>query len=438
LTTVARHSRKVVETPRTKLTKPQWEIYSAGWKPDSQFRVACCGRRFGKSFCAIEELRRAARLAVKLKVSPDNEIWYAAPTFTNAKRIFWRRLKRGIPQSWLDSKPNETSCTLTLKSGHIIRLVGLDNYDNLRGSGLWFVVVDEAADAAEAAWDETLEPMLATADGHALFIGTPKGLNWFYRYHCKGRPGGSPGFRSFSYTTIQGGNVSAAKIAKARAEKDPRTFRQEYEASFETFEGRVVYAFTRANHVRPCPLDPALPIWVGMDFNVNPMSAVVGQTHGDVDWVVGEVVIPTSNTDVMCAELKRRFARNGSVAHITVYPDPAGNQRRTSAAGKTDISILQGAGFRVDALTSHPAVRDRINITNARFETVDGTRRTFVDPACKEFIAALEQHVYKAGTSEPMKNSGFDHLIDGFGYAAFTKYSPRTVAQAINVNFMGR
>lgn len=187
------------EAPRGKLTRPQFEIYRHGWEPVARFRTAVCGRRFGKTHLAVEEIRRAARLAVQRKVPVDNEIWYGAPTFAQAKRVFWRRLKRGIPRDWLIAKPNETSCALFLKSGHVIRLVGLDAYDNLRGSGLWFFVGDEWADAPFAAWTETIRPMLSTCGGHALFIGTPKGFNHFRDGFIAGQPGGEPDNKSFVY-----------------------------------------------------------------------------------------------------------------------------------------------------------------------------------------------------------------------------------------------
>ena len=104
----------------------------------------------------------------------ENEIWYGAPSFKQAKRVFWKRLKKGIPPALIAGKPNETECSITLVSGHVIRCVGLNEYDNLRGSGLWFFLGDEWQDAPPEAWSETIRPMLSTAGGHALFIGTPK------------------------------------------------------------------------------------------------------------------------------------------------------------------------------------------------------------------------------------------------------------------------
>lgn len=79
--------RKLVET-RPTLSRPQWEVYRAGWISEARFRSLVAGRRFGKTTLAVEEIRRAARLAAKLGVHPDNEIWYAAPNFKQAKRVF--------------------------------------------------------------------------------------------------------------------------------------------------------------------------------------------------------------------------------------------------------------------------------------------------------------------------------------------------------------
>lgn len=140
-------SRRSLPQVRPTLTRPQWAIYSAGWTPEARFRTAVCGRRFGKTFLAIEEIRRACRLAVKNKVGTENEIWYGALTLKQAKRVFWKRLKKGLPASWIASKPNETDCSITLTSGHVVRIVGMSEYDNLRGSGLWFFLGDEWQDA---------------------------------------------------------------------------------------------------------------------------------------------------------------------------------------------------------------------------------------------------------------------------------------------------
>ena len=395
---------------------------------DSASRLYLCGEGLvptHNTFLMTEEIRRAARLAVQRRIGTENEIWYAAPTFLQAKRVMWSRLKKTIPARWLDGRPNETICAMTLRSGHVIRLVGLDAFENLRGSGLWFFGGDEWADCRPEAWSEVIRPMLSTARGHALFVGTPKGFDHFRDAYLLGQPGGDPSYRSFMFTTLNGGNVPPAEVDAARQQLDARTFRQEYEASFETYAGRVIYAFSRAGNVRPVSYDATRPLHIGMDFNINPMSATVWQEDGIATWQIDEIVMPTSNTDEMATEIARRYGRTGfnpgksMVDHITIYPDPAGAQRRSSAAGRTDIGILRHAGCVVVAGASHPPVRDRTNMVNRQFMSADGQRHAFVDPGCVRSIEAYERLIYRDGTNEPDKGSGHDHLVDATGYYLF-------------------
>ena len=221
------------------LTPKQANIYVWGWQPQARFRDAVCGRRFGKTFLGKAEMRRAAKLVRDWCVSVEDEIWYAAPTEKQARRVFWRRLKQAIPRTWLADKPNETDMLISLQSGHILRCVGLENYDDLRGSGLFFVLVDEWADCKYAAWEEVLRPMLSTGvytlpdgtvnqGGHALRIGTPKGFNHCYDTYLKGWPDYQPqdederDHHSWHYTSLEGGSIPAKEIEAAR---------REYEAS---------------------------------------------------------------------------------------------------------------------------------------------------------------------------------------------------------------
>ena len=412
---------------------------------DSPSRLFLCSEALiptHNTFLMAEELRRAARLAVRRNVGTENEIWYGAPTFLQAKRVMWGRMKRAIPRSWISGRPNETTCSLRLLSGHVIRLVGLDASENLRGSGLWFFGGDEWADCRPTAWREVIRPMLSTARGHALFIGTPKGFDHFRDAYLLGQPGGDPSYRSFLFTTADGGNVPPEELEAARRELDLRTYQQEYCASFETYAGRVVYAFNRAENVKRSEHDPSGPLHVGIDFNVNPMSATIWQEQGETTRQVDEIVLPTSNTDELADEIARRYGRDGfepgrrMVGHITVYPDPAGAQRRSSAGGRTDIGILREKGFVVCASRSHPPVRDRMNVMNRQFRSADGQVLATVDPRCVRSIEAYERLVFREGTGEPDKMQGFDHLVDASGYYLFGRQN-RT-SSASTSSFMER
>ena len=382
------------------LSKPQQTI------ADSQvrFRTVIAGRRFGKTHLSIRELCYHAR-------EPDKEVWYVAPTYRQAKQIVWRKLKNKLRDLRWAKKINESELTIELKNGSQISLKGADNADSLRGIGLDFLCVDEFADIDPEAWYEVLRPTLADKQGKALFIGTPKGIgNWAHDLYMM--PQGNATWASFQYTTIDGGQVKPEEIEAAKKDLDERTFRQEFMATFETYTGRIYYAFDRKGNCEPPQALDLSIIYIGMDFNIDPMSAVVSVRQGDVLYVIDEIRMFSSNTAEIVEEIKSRYSR----AKVFVYPDPAGSARKSSAGGTTDHTILANAGFIVKSPRAHTPVRDRINSVNSRLCGTDGIRRLFIHPKCKYTIEGLERHTYKEGTSQPDKDNGYDHMNDALGY----------------------
>ena len=391
------------------LTLPQSEILLNY----SRFKTVVAGRRFGKTFLSVNMLLQAA------VTGKDKHCWYVAPTYGSAKEIAWDMLIHTIPQEYI-SRTNESSLMLRLINGSVISLKGAEKPNNLRGRALDFVVLDEFADMRPEAWFEVIRPSLSDRQGSAVFIGTPKGRNHFYDLWAKGVDGAND-WSSFQYTTLAGGNVSESEIQAARGDLDERTFNQEYCAEFVTYSGLLYYAFSRELSVSDYSEDNA-PLHVGMDFNLDPMSAVICIRKGEKLYAIDEIVMYGSNTDEMVAELKNRYPNR----QIIIYPDPASRQRRTSAGGRTDLSILQNAGFSVKAKNSHALVRDRINAVNSRLLSSSGERNLFVSPRCKQTIKSLERQTYKEGTSIPNKDNGFDHMNDALGYLVEYLFPVRT------------
>jgi phage terminase large subunit len=383
------------------LSKAQRLIADAPFR----FRVAVCGRRFGKTHLAIRELAKYAS-------RPDQRVWYVAPTYRMAKQIVWKKLKKKLLSiNWV-KKVNEQDLTLELVNGSEISLRGADNYDSLRGVGLNFIVLDEAADIDSEAWYEVLRPTLADTGGHCLFLGTPKGMNWFKdiydNYTTKNN------WMSFQFTTVDGGNVPPEEVAQAKEDLDARTFSQEFLATFENFSGIVAYSFGKHN-IKPAEaVQPNEQLILGTDFNVNPMSCTVMRRTKDGLHQIDEIVLHSSNTNELVDEIRNRYPKNP----ITIFPDPAGVQRKTSANGNTDIKILENAGFTVRYHRQHPQVKDRINSANSLFfMRDDSSTRFYIDPKCKHTIKSLQQFCYKEGTQIPDKDSGFDHMFDALTYA---------------------
>lgn len=384
------------------LTKPQHKVSSS----KKRFRVLVSGRRFGKTYLCITEMMK---YATKVK----QNIWYVAPTFKMAREIVWSKLKEILHNfNWIDTI-NESNLTITIKkTGSKISLKGCENYDGLRGSGLNFLILDEFADIDEKAWTEVLRASVADTQGDVLMCGSPKGYgNWAYRMYLKGKEESE--WDSFQFTTLEGGMVSEEEIEQAKQDIDIRTFRQEFEGTFENYAGAVYYNFHPVDNVKKKEIDWSKPLHIGLDFNVDPMSASVSQIDKDIVHFVDEIVIYSSNTDEMVEEIRDRY---GSKTKIFVYPDPACRQRKTSAGGKTDLTILQNAGFNVKCKLRHSPVRDRINAVNSRLKSADGNRYIYVNPTCKTIIKGLQRQIYKENTNIPDKAEGFDHMNDSIGY----------------------
>ncbi len=370
---------------------------------DSRFRVLIAGRRMGKTWLAIRELARFARL-------PNRKILYIAPSYRMAKQIVWKDLKGRLSKVNWTKKVNESELTITLVNGSEIMLRSADNYDSIRGLGVDFVVFDEFADIDIETWTEVVRPALSDRNGHALFIGTPKGVgNWAKELYDRGQEG-LDDWTSWQFTTLDGGNVTADEIESAKADLDTRTFRQEYMASFETYANNIYYNFNRSRLVDGFILGEKDVVHIGIDFNVSPLAAVCARWNGTHLQVFDNIEIYGSNTQEMCDEIKLRYPAHNIVA----YPDASGGNRSTK--GNTDHKILQMAGFEVKSPRRNPPVKDRINAVNASFENANGDTRLHISKKCKKLVECLEKQTYKGDTHQPDKNSGYDHMNDALGY----------------------
>jgi len=383
-----------------KLTPPQKTVSDH----ESRFRVVAAGRRFGKSFLSINELAKFSRF-------PNSKCLYVAPTYRQAKQVIWDELKNRLyAVKWID-KVNESDLNIRLKNGSVIFIRSADNREALRGAKYNFIVLDECADIHEETWHQILRPTLSDTQGSALFIGSPKGRNWFYDLYSLS---GETDWQSWQFTTLEGGNVPLAEIEAAKRDLDERTFEQEYLSQFVSYMGVCYYSFTEDN-VLPAPshLSNVTPIHVGMDFNIDPMRAVVcvEDREGNT-WCIDEITIYSSNTNEMAQEIKRRYGNRP----VFVYPDATGLRRTTNSTGMSDHLILQQHGFKLVTGKSNPPVAERISSVNARLCNNLGERQLFITPKCKQLREGLIKMTYKEGTRQPDKNSGYDHITDALGY----------------------
>jgi hypothetical protein len=394
------------------LTDPQQEISNS----DARFRVVSAGRRFGKSFLSMNEMAKFARF-------PNKRIMYLAVTHRQAKTVIWDDLKAELlKRNWV-KKINESDMQIWLVNGSTITVRSAETKDALRGGKYDFLVLDEVADMDKDVWFSILRPTLSDRRGHALFIGTPKGLgNWFFDLWSNAKS--SNDWASWQYTTLDGGNVPPEEIESARIDLDAKTFEQEYEAQFVNYSGVIFYAYSEENLTDHPGLQEGEPVYIGCDFNTSPITAACATRTPDGLHFFDEIAIYGSNTNELAEEIRRRF---GFGRTIYVYPDSSGGRKQTSSGGFSDHIILQNAGFKVVVDSINPPVSESIASVNSLLCSKDGNRRLLIDKKCRQIRESMLKYVYKDGTRQPDKDNGFDHMADCIRYCCHKLYPLRPV-----------
>lgn len=290
-----------------------------------------------------------------------------------------------------------------------------DDGQSIKGPNLAFMLINEVTLISKAAFDVALSRVRLKKAGRlqVAMSGTPEGFGWTYEYFIENpRADADVVFGDMRLNT----HIAETYVKTLTETYDKNLVAQYVEGKFVNLVGnRAVYAFDRKNGI----LDPAvekLPdhtIWVSMDFNVDPMSAVLwnrlGPNHKELLTAFDEIHLPNSNTPQFVKVLKEKV--NPLEHDVVIFPDPAGNHRDTRGV-LSDIDILRQAGFKDIRFKSRIAsIRDCLNASNKLIED----KKIRINPKCKNFIADLEQCTMKPSTNEIDKsNSKRSHWLDGF------------------------
>lgn len=204
----------------------QWKIH----KSDKRFKIVACGRRFGKTLMAANETTKYAY------EHPKELTWWVAPVYSQAA-IGFKMIKNSFPD--LIKNANSAQLKITLNNGALIEFRSAERPDNLRGEGLGWATIDEAAFMSEEAWYEALRPALSDRKGQLLAIGTPKGKNWFYRLWVNGQDREQKDYESWQMSTYHNPYIDPAELESLKANLPERVFRQEILAEFIDDTGGV-------------------------------------------------------------------------------------------------------------------------------------------------------------------------------------------------------
>ena len=347
-----------------------------------RFKVVPAGRRSGKT-------ERAKRFAVRAAMATPMPYFLGAPTYAQARRIFWEDIKLlGMTKTLPAVNVSESDLKITYPHGGSITIVGLDQPQRIEGTFWGGGVIDEVGDLKPEAWPENIKPALDTEDprfpGHTPWcwlIGVPEGLNHYYDLAEYARVSGDPDWGLYHWKSAD--ILSPDKIAAARRTMSLRQFRQEYEASFETATGRVYEDYGDANRTAR-RIQPHEQLMWGHDFNFTPMSSFVGVREGDALYALDEIVLDSATARQSAVEFVDKFKGHQNKS-VIIYGDPAGRagEKHGHASDYNDIeSVLRQNGWTYErrVRAAAPAIRDRQNAVRAKICTADGKVSLFVNP----------------------------------------------------------
>lgn len=354
---------------------PQLKIHEA--VDDYRFNVVVAHRRMGKTVSAINQLIHSALNCEK----PNARFAYIAPTYTQAKRIAFDYLKEYTRP--LQASVNVAELRVDFFDKRI-SLYGADNYDSLRGIYLDGVVIDEIGDVQPALWNEVIRPALADRKGWALFIGTPKGANFFkdLRDQAESKEDGWNllEFKASDTKIIDQEELDAAFKAMGEAK-----FLQEFECSFAApvegaYYGSMVNDLYSQNRITDIPYDGIAKTYTAWDLGVGDSTAiwvvqVVGQEVRLINFL--------ENHGVGLDYYVNWIRDNGYTQAEHLLPHDV--QVRELGTGKSRKEMLEEAGLQV-TVVAKLAVDDGIQAVRRMLP------RCWFDTKTKQGLDALRNY----------------------------------------------
>lgn len=386
-----------------------------------RFKVVPAGRRSGKT-------ERAKRFMVREAMREPGPYFIGAPTRDQVKRIYWHDLKLLAFCTVPGVAVSESELTIRYPHGGSVSLIGLDQPQRIEGTFWKGGIIDEYADIRPGSWEENISPALDTFDptqpdyrAWCWLIGVPEGLNHYYDLAEYARTSGDPDWKLYTWKSIDILPRDVIEAAKRRMSK--RQFKQEYEASFETVQGRIYDDYGQQNYTNETIKPHEQLLWFH-DFNFTPMSSGIGVRRGDAGkdlYILDEIVLTSAISKQSATEFVERY-KDHKNKNVIIYGDPAGKAGEKHGHGSdyTEMeTLLRAHGWKVErkVKAAAPSIKDRQNAVRAKILTASGETSLFVNITKAVYAhKGLSTVEVKKGSTFIEEVSDYQHITTAIGY----------------------
>lgn len=405
-----------------------------------RFPVVPAGRRSGKS-------ERAKRFVAKEALKRPNELYFcAAPTYNQVKKIFWKDMKALTFSAVHEKKPSESDLIIYLPNDTEIHLIGLDKPERFEGIPWTGGVIDEIANVKATAWAENIFPALNTVyplrpnyRAWCWLIGVPEGLNHYYDLAEAAKLPENEEWELFTWKSAE--ILPPDVIEAAKRTMSAMQFRQEFEASFETAQGRIYPDYNERNQIDTVIGQEEQLLWMH-DQNYTPLSSAIGVIRNGKILLLDEIILTSAVSRQSALEFVHRF-RHHKNKRVLIYGDPAGRagEKHGHTSDYTEIEkVLRDAGWWYDrrVKSKAPAIKDRQNAVRAVICNAAGDRKLFVNPSsapwCHKGLSTVQ---LKEGStfleSESGKDGQYQHITTAIGYFVDFEFPAKTVSHIARV-----
>jgi PBSX family phage terminase large subunit len=391
---------------------------------NTKFRAYVGGYGSGKTFVGCLDL------LIFFSKHPGTRQGYFGPTYPSIRDIFFPTFEEAAELMGFDVDIKESNKEVHVyRNGKYYGTVicrSMEKPSSIVGFKISRALVDEIDTLtkikAEQAWNKIISRLRLKIEGVENGIGvttTPEGFMFVYE-RFKRNP--TESYSMVQASTYENEEYLPDDYISSLKESYPASLIDAYiDGDFVNLNsGTVYHEFDRDLNKSDELMQDGEHLYIGMDFNVGKMSAVIHVKRGDDAHAVDEIM-GAYDTSNMIQLIKDKYwtysnGKYNKTRNLYIYPDASGDSRKTVDASTTDIGLLEQAGFFVIVDGSNPRVKDRINSVNAMFKNAKGERRYFVNPnMCRLTVEAFEQQAYNAN-GEPDKTKDTDHPIDAAGY----------------------